>query len=217
MPKKDLRLIVIIGAAVGFLIQPVVDNLIRGSQTFASFIGSHELTPVIRATVFFVFLLLAPLLLWIAHILNRVWLTIYQFAKFAAVGTLNTFINFGVLNLQSLFTGITAGPYIPVFASVSFLASTTNSFFWNKYWTFDAQSKPEMGQTAKFYLVSLGGWAASVGIDSFVINYLRPVSVPPQLWLNVGALVGVVAVLFWNFVGYKYIVFKKPDVSQVVP
>ena len=50
----------------------------------------------------------------------------------------------------------------------------------------------------------------NVGLASFVFsNVVRPASVTPNLWANVGALVGVGAAFIWDFLGYKYFVFKK--------
>ena len=209
MTRKDLRNVIIIGAAVGLFFQPIADNLIKGSGLLSKLVGGQALSPLLRGGIFLFFLFLAPAALWVASVLGKWHPVVYQFAKFAAVGTLNTFINSGILNLQSLFFGITSGPLISVSAAVSFLAATTNSFFWNKFWTFGgAQSKSRAEEAVKFYFISIGGLALDVGAVYAVVNYLRPEVVSPQIWLNVGGLAGVAASFLWNFFGYKYIVFK---------
>jgi putative flippase GtrA len=207
--KRDFKFVTIIGAAVGILIQPTFANILHGSRFLTAYLGTGTLTFGIRAGLFVFFSLLAPFALWAASLIGKFAPTIYQFAKFAAVGVLNTFIGFAVLNISANVTGATSGPLIPVFATLAFLVATTNSFFWNKFWTFEAKEKAHVAETAKFYLVAIIGWALYTGTASVVINYLAPQDVAPELWLNVGGLCGVAAAFLWDFFGYKYLVFKK--------
>src|ERR1700734_2702565 len=101
MSRRDLIRILIIGAGVGLLIQPILANNL----------SSHALsylTPLARFGIFLLFIIIAPLALWIASIISRKWRAasgLYQFAKFAAVGTLNSFIDVGVFNLETFFYG----------------------------------------------------------------------------------------------------------------
>jgi len=198
MTKKDFLCILVIGFAVGLLAQPIIGNLV-----------SH-LSLALRFAVFFGFLVLAPLLLFIAYLIGKFIPVIYQFAKFAAVGTLNTFIDFGVLNLEIFLFSVSSGILYSVFKGISFLAATTNSFFWNKYWTFNSKTPANPKETLKFYVVAIVGWVINVSLASFVVNVLsRPISFSPNLWANIGALVGVAGSFLWDFLGYKFIVFKQ--------
>jgi putative flippase GtrA len=209
MTKKDLGLVTIIGAAIGLLSQPVLANLIRGSSFLADLIGGTGLSINLRIIIVISFAILAPLALIIANFIGKFLPVAYQFAKFAAVGTLNTFINFGILNLLSIITDVTSGSLIPVFATISFLGATTNSFFWNKYWTFGSRDSVNVGEAGKFLIVTVGGWIISTIVISVVVNYLRPSGISPELWLNAGGLAGVFSAMLWNFLGYKFVVFKK--------
>lgn len=208
MVKKDFILVTIIGALVGLLVQPILANLVAAPSLSA------------RAMIFFGFLVIAPLALFIAYLLGKIWKVIYQFAKFAAVGALNTFIDFGVLNLEIIFSGIAGGAMYSVFKGVSFLAATTNSFFWNKYWTFSSRTSANTKETSKFYIVAVVGWVINVSLASFVVNVMsRPVSISPNLWANIGALTGVAGSFLWDFLGYKFLVFTdtaagKPKAEQ---
>lgn len=199
MNKRDLKTVFIIGVLVAILVQPVVANVLPSATLW------------FHVALFIGLVILAPLALYIASLLGRLWPVLYQFAKFAAVGTLNTMVDFGVLNLEIFFSGIYGGVVYSVFKAVSFLASTTNSFFWNKYWTFGAGEKATAGETTKFYTVAVVGWILNVSAASLVVNVLsRPAVVSPAIWGNIGALAGVAASFFWDFFGYKYFVFKKP-------
>ena len=210
--KKDFILVTIVGMLVGVLIQLVLENIAKGSPLISGIFARSGFS--LRVGIFLVFTAFAPLALGIAYFLGKIWAVLYQFAKFAAVGTLNTSINFGLLNLLSLLTGVAAGTLVAVFATVSFLGATTNSFFWNKFWTFGSKSAPAAGETIKFYLVSVAGWALNVSTVYGVVNFLHPAGVSDQIWLNVGALCGVAASFIWNFLGYKFVVFKDVGISQ---
>jgi putative flippase GtrA len=202
MKKRDLWAIVIIGAAVGLLSQPILAN-VAGSLNI-------DLTLGVRVGIFFTFTILAPLALFTFSLLGRFLPVLYQFGKFAAVGVLNTFVDVGVLNLEILAFGTPgAWPY-RIFKAVSFLAATTNSFLWNKFWTFDSREPANTSQTIKFYAVAVGGFLLNVGLASYVFtNVARPEGISPNLWANIGALAGVAAAFLWDFLGYKYLVFRK--------
>ncbi len=203
MDKKDSKLVLIIGAGVGLLVQPILVNVVVAPSL------------LLRIAAFIGFLVLAPAALFVASLIGRKIPVIYQFAKFAAVGALNTFIDVGVLNAEILLSGLPGGGmYYPALKGISFLAGTTNSFFWNKYWTFKARETRSVSQTVKFYVFATVGFALNVGMATFVVG-LRPGSVRPNLWANVGALAGVAASFLWDFFSYKYIVFKKP--AEPVP
>ncbi|MBI5220585.1 MAG: GtrA family protein [Candidatus Liptonbacteria bacterium] len=213
--SRDWKAILIIGAGVGLLVQPLVANLwpvISLPFRVVISLGFMVLSVSIplQVVIFLGFAVLAPVALWIAAMLTR-WLPgIFQFAKFAAVGTLNSFVDLGVLNLQIWFFGGTAGLAYGVYKSVSFVVANANSFVWNKHWTFN-EKKPTTGREALlFYLVAAAGWAVNVAVASVVVNYVAaPTSIAPKLWANIGAILGMVFSLAINFLGYKYLVFKE--------
>jgi putative flippase GtrA len=207
MSRRDLTCILIIGTGVGLLIQPILQNNLSANAL-------AYLTPLARVGILIFFIIFAPFALWIAKLLSR-WLAgLYQFAQFAAVGTLNSFIYGGVLNVETFLYGstIVSNLRFAVFVTVSFLFSTTNSFLWNKYWTFNAREKTNAGEVSGFYGVAFVGWALSVGAATFV-KAIGPVG--SKLWLNILAPLAGIAVSFaWNFIGYKYWVFKDKNKSS---
>lgn len=133
-----------------------------------------------------------------------------QIAKFVIVGVLNTLVDFGVLNLLIFFTGVASGVSFSVFKGIAFLAAVTNSFLWNKYWTFRATGRVEQREAAQFFAVSVVGFFLNVGAASTVVNVIGPqLGLGSTLWANVGAAVGAVISMAWNFIGYKFFVFRK--------
>jgi len=118
-------------------------------------------------------------------------------------------IDFAVLNgLVLIFIpGKSTSLYI-LFKSISFLAAVINSYYLNKYWVFREQisTKSKFGH---FFVVSVVGFFLNVATASLVFHVLSG-TYPNQTQLiaNAGAIVGTGVVLFWNFVGYKFFVFK---------
>ena len=132
-----------------------------------------------------------------------------RFAKFILVGILNTVIDFGILNVLMFMTGFNAGVYYSVFKTISFAAANINSYVWNRIWVFESRETKTSKEYAQFLAVSLVGAAINVGAASLVVNFV-PIQfgLTPKIWANVGAAAGAAAGLFWNFAGYKLVVFK---------
>ena len=132
-----------------------------------------------------------------------------QFIKFLLVGVLNTGIDFGVLNLLMFSTGITSGIYYSVFKAISFICSVTNSYIWNKRWTFKKGKSLEKKEFSKFFIISLMSFGVNIGVASILVNIIGPVGgVSSYIWANISALAAAGFTTLINFFGYKYLVFK---------
>lgn len=149
--------------------------------------------------------------LWVAAGMSRLWTPLWQVAKFLVTGALNTLVDLGVLNLLIYLTGIATGIWYSVFKAAGFAAAVINSFFWNKFWVFEARSIAEAPREfSKFITVSVLGIALNVSIASFLVNVIgAPVSVSEKVWGNIAAVVAGLAVFVWNFVGYRLFVFRQ--------
>ncbi len=158
-----------------------------------------------------VFPILCSLGMIFASFFKEKLLIIYQIVKFGLVGALNTFIDFGVLNGLIFLTSIAGGFYYTVFKGISFLVAAVNSYFWNKHWTFEKkESVFASGEFTKFLIVTFVGFLFNVGFATLVVNVIGPqYGIGDKLWANIGAFAGVIAGFSWNFIGSKFIVFKK--------
>ena len=68
-------------------------------------------------------------------------------------------------------------------------------------------AKKEFG---KFFLVSLGGFIINVTVASLVVNLIQPqFGLSETIWANIGGIVAALVTVIWNFLGYKFLVFKK--------
>ena len=158
----------------------------------------------------FSFTFLAPLLLAIIYYFGRFWPGLRQFGKFCAVGVLNTFLGFSVLNLLMNFTGITRGLFYSLFITAAFLVSATNSYFWNKFWSFQSQSSTSPSEFSRFLLFTFIGFLINNGVASFLNNIIGPLgNISPIIWANISALIAIAFSFLWNFTSYRLIIFKK--------
>ena len=197
---KDVFLAGFAGLLIGLLALPILLNL--------SFVGIFGDSWLALAGFAIGFAILTAAGMLVARSLSKYLPIFLQLAKFIVVGVLNTLVDLGVLNLLIFAVGITLGPAYVVFKSISFIAAVSNSYVWNKYWTFGSGNK-DTKEIAQFFAVSIVGFFLNVGIASAIANFVSIAGFSPQLMANVGALSGTVLGLIWNFLGYKFIVFKK--------
>ena len=141
-----------------------------------------------------------------------------QFLKFAFVGFLNTVIDLVLLNIETIMTGSREGAGFAIQKGFSFFIAVTFSYFFNKRWTFRDNSHKEEGKKfSQFIAISLIGMLINVSVATIAVTYLKdPVNsllglsfLTDQLWVTIGGLCGTAIGLIWNFIGYKFVVFKK--------
>lgn len=131
---------------------------------------------------------------------------LWQVAKFALVGALNTVMDFGILNFLILVTGIISGAWIIVMNAASFSLSIFNSYFWNKEWVFPSRKQARF---STFFVLTLIGLGLNTGIVFVFTTYIPPIlNLSPTLWANIAKVIATGVSLFWNFGAYKLIVFN---------
>jgi len=149
--------------------------------------------------------------LWASSKVARKIPIILQIAKYGAVGAFNTFLDWGVVNTLIALTSISSGLWFSVFAGTGFIVANIGSFFWNKYWTFTSNGQvSQSGNMIQFFAVSAVGFGVKVAIASLVVNVIgAPEGFSSEQWANIGNVSGTMLSMVWNFVGYKFWVFKR--------
>ena len=198
MKRIDIILALVTGEVAAWLFYGILKNL--GIEIRFLWLILAILLPI-----------LALIGIWIAFILGRKLLWIFQAAKFFLIGVVATLVDLGVLNLLILVSGIATGLFFSIFKGISFIVATCSKYFGDKFWAFEKMEKAGMGKEfGQFFLVTLVGLVINVGIASLVVNVLgSQFGLTEKLWANVGGIIAAFAAAIWNFLGYKFIVFKK--------
>ena len=202
MDKKNLSIAVIASALIGVLTLPTINNLpLPGFLVDLGAIKVAAILAILGVAGYFVTELLSK------------WVPVFrQIGRFAVIGVLNTVLDFAILNLLIDATGFSSGSGFILIKGVSFIVAVVNSYYWNKYWAFEFKQKIDR-EFMQFLVVSAVGLGLNLGAAAFVVNVIGPSgTIDPTAWANLGALAGTFAGLAWNFLGYKFIVFKKKAV-----
>jgi len=212
MTKKDYYLSLLAGFLIGLLLLPVLKA------------AKPELYNKLFIAIIPFFLIGTPLGTAIAHRIGKRISAIWQIAKFAVIGVLNTLVDLGTLSLliflfrkilgiesKDIIFPLLGITFYSIYKSVSFIAANINSYYWNKYWTFEhnikEKTRPEFLQ---FFAVSIIGFLINVTVASIVFKSVAPFSgFNSDQWGLIGGAAGSILGLVWNFIGYKFIVFKK--------
>jgi len=210
MSTRDYWLGMIVGLLIGVMFMPVLK------------MAKADLYAQLRLAIIPFFLIGTPLGLAVCHIISKKIAFMWQFGKFLVTGIMNVLVDFGTLaivtvlfrnflQINSTDTMLTVGAAITfysLFKAVSFTVSNINSYFWNKYWTFD-KSGGKKSEFIQFFIVSIVGFLINVIVASVVFKNISPLAgMNYDQWSLIGAACGSIAGLFWNFFGYKFVVFK---------
>lgn len=206
--KKDYYLSFFSGLLIGLLFLPVL------------YAAKPDLYAKLKLFAIPFFVISVPFGLAIAHLISRKIAVVWQIGKFGVTGVLNVLVDMGVLSLLTfafrdyfsidskavVFSGLAFFTFYSIFKATSFIVANINSYFWNKYWTFH-EGEDKKNEFLPFFIVSVIGFLVNVIVASLVFKSIAGFSAD-QAGL-IGAAAGSIAGLVWNFLGYKFIVFKK--------
>jgi putative flippase GtrA len=202
--KKNIIYSLVCGElASWFLIFIIKNPYIEEFKGLERFEGFVWLLPIAFPLIFLLGIL-------IGQVIAKLFSIISQIVKFAEVGILNTLIDLGILNLLVWVSGVTSGIGLAPLNTISFLCAATNSYYWNKFWTFKKEGGVQRKEFFQFLVVSIIGWGMNTGIVVLGTTFLSPVgALSAGAWVNVVKLVATFVSMAWNFIGYKFIVFKR--------
>jgi len=202
MFKKDSVYALVIGLITAF---------------FASLILINTATPLrigsIDLPLWTLFITL-PIVEYIAYVIasglfSHV-LALKQLGRFGIVGLMNFSVDVGILSALSARTGIYGGVAIIPLNMISVVVAIINSYYWQRNWTFAEKAPPTRKEFTKFVVITLIGIAINSLLVYFFLEFVMPGGVLTPARLEVVAKIGATVVsLFWNFLGYKFLVFKE--------
>jgi len=222
MRKSDIIAVLVLGEIASWLILSVIKGFLN-PELYAKISGTLIWAlPIIFPIICLIFL-------YAAVLISKKIAVVSQVAKFILVGGLNTLVDWGVLSFL-IFASKGAGlasnkvifeifsvtiVYYTLFKAVSFIIATTNSYIWNKFWTFRRKTMETAAKEfTQFLVISIIGFLINVGIASFVFKFIAtPGNLNLDQWGIIAAAMATVISMTWNFIGYKFIVFevKKED------
>lgn len=127
------------------------------------------------------------------------------------MGALNTALNFLLINIAIVLTGITAGVWFLLISFISFCVVVLHSFLWNRYRIFARDNPHELHKEYVAFFVVTGTTALlSLGLLHVLVNILgAPFGISPHIWANIALACTVPLTMVCNFLGYKFFVFTE--------
>lgn len=126
---------------------------------------------------------------------------IWQFLRFCIVGTSNTVLDFLVLNVLLWALPTTDTWRVLGYNSLAVILGATNSFFWNKYWTFQQRDPITFQELYRFIVVASGTtlmndtlmWLLGRAFPGIMNSSLVGTNV-----LKLGAILGTMSISFFG-------------------
>lgn len=146
-----------------------------------------------------------------------------QIGKFLITGFSNTAIDFIILSTLLFLAPAPSSVVYIVYKVLAFSGASTNSYLLNKYYVFKShalqsnENKQGNKQTINFVISCLIGLLVNVAVSTVIFSWLISKYPDMSTFLagNIGALSGTAICLWWNFIAYKYVVFKTVNNSSL--
>jgi len=207
--KKDFWLAILAGEIVAWLSLPTLKNL-----KILDILTAREISLTDFVIFGAIFIPLGAIIglgafYFLAKYKNRIGF--FQLGKYGVIGVLNTLLSAGIYNFLIFITNIASGLTVDLFFIVAFVITVTNSFFWNRYWTFEEKGMETVGKEAfQFFFVSGIVAVINIGILHIIVNVIgAPSGIDLKIWANIALALTIITAFFGNFFGYKFLVFKK--------
>lgn len=138
-----------------------------------------------------------------------------QFIKFGVTGVIGAVVDFGTYNFLTRGVGFVAaytvlGQHIIVANNISVFFAIISNFLFNKYWTFRDNSKQVAKQWVGYFGLNFVTWILNqflVSYFAFQVLFIEDMFGPQKD--NVAKVLAIGIILFINFAGSKFLVFKK--------
>jgi len=156
-----------------------------------------------------------PVAEYIAYIIaSRLFshiLFLKQLGRFGIVGLMNVCVDIGIATTLRRAYDIDpkSAEMLPILVIASAIA-IVNSYFWQRMWTFAEKAPPSSKEFITFVIVTLIGLGLNTAVSVAIIQGVGALSVlSPDRIVTISKIAATAVSLFWNFLGYKFIVFKE--------
>jgi putative flippase GtrA len=132
-----------------------------------------------------------------------------QFLSFCLVGGLNTTIDLLVLNGLLWLWPTQNTVLLLAYNSLAYASGATNSFFWNKYWTFRSRQPTTYRELMRFTLTTLCGLVINNVLLWIASEVLHPTMINATLWANASKALAISGTFMISFLGMRLWVFVR--------
>jgi len=163
--------------------------------------------------LFWLFPVLSIVCLEIANQIGKKITFIDEAAKFFLVGAFSAVIDIKVFQFSAWTLGLIIFVSPLVSKSISFLVATVVKYGGNKIWVFEKNGKDGIKrEVIQFSIITLIGMAIDVSVFYCLSRQSPWASADAthlQIWTEVSIIIAALVAALWNFLGYKFWVFKK--------
>lgn len=149
--------------------------------------------------------------LWLAYLIGRKMLFVFQGAKHILVGAVATVFDLKIFEflvwIFAFFIPLTS--LVP--KGISFILSILLKYWGNKYWAFQKHERENLlSEIIQFFVITFIGLIIDVVSFYYFTKIMgQQFGLPGAIWLKLSVIFAAVIAAVWNFSGYKFLVFKK--------
>ena len=150
--------------------------------------------------------------LWLAYLIGKKLLFVFQAAKYVLVGIFVTIVDLKLFEFLVWIFLLFLTAINPIISKgISFLISTYIKYWGNKHWTFEKPEKEGIRQEIfQFVIVTIIGLGIDVGSFFYFTKIMGPqLGATEDVWTKLSVIFAALVAAIWNFLGYKFMVFKK--------
>lgn len=139
-----------------------------------------------------------------------------QFVKFGVTGVIGAIVDFSTYNILTRGFGFVAsymvlGQQIIVANNISVFLAIVSNFVFNKYWTFRDTSHQVAKQWVGYFTLNFFTWVLNqLLVSLFTFQVPATQAIFGNQKDNAAKVLAIGIILFLNFAGSKFLIFKKP-------
>ncbi len=166
---------------------------------------------IAKWTFLFLFPVLAIIVFWLADLIGKKIVFVLQLTKYLLIGILVMLIDLKIFSLLIWFFGLELAIITGVSKGISFLVAVFAKFLGTKYWAFEKIQKDGIKEEfLKYLTVTFIGLLIDISCFFYFARIMGPqFGLSLNIWVKISVILAAIMAAAWNFLSYKFIVFKK--------
>lgn len=149
--------------------------------------------------------------LWLAYYVGKKLLFVFQAVKHLLVGAFATVVDLKLFEFLVWVFNLLLFVNPLVIKGISFIISTLLKYLGNKYWAFGKHERDNLKEEMiQFFYITLIGLVIDIGIFYYLTKIIGPqFELSAIFWVKLSVIFAAISAAIFNFLGYKFLVFKK--------